>query len=1175
MSTGPHPANVKDNQQATMSSKEKKSSSQSKNQTPVLMPTDSFPQKPCARNTPMLSIQPHHTEISTDRPLVSGRLLLHIPKLATKRFHFVSLALHLRLKESIAWTRQDLITFEIEKQNWSQTVWDKKLMLPFQDRIVDESDEPHVAVVMEPSKSKSRIAIEAEEWRWEWLMPVTDNEVRPESFEGSMGNVWYELEAKCLFRWDDIDNEGNLETGEPLQMVETVYGTMVGQGSNRSTGTAILEGSTRKAKSLAQAFGKLRMGSKSKKVQQPGDFKVGNQHDEFIKRSLQQRNDIMQQLNASNDVLAENKGDLLVASSWNQSTPHLGMQLQDSVETSEPTPFLVRKLIKLYFIKPPPSISLGSPFFLPPPSMALPTLPGTRRLKAIVPGARIQVQVQIPSLIPTPGYARTSQLVPDHKKGVLVPSKNNVQQTQQSQNHHFYHNLHFHHHHHSDNQQIDQKSLDSFQVALTVRRVTMAEINKDDLLKKRFLSSTGPSFISPFASTGQSQSTNAETALGKKNLHGSSLSSSSLTDQSNTGTERTENWDRLKDEQTWRKEIRVRKVRCEFWQKESYRIPAQKSGEPEASRIVKYPLGPMYTYSEKEQEEGKARTSLYLSSQPAQLQQDALKQGSSASFDPGVVGGGTSDEKERQVPSSPTLNTTNISLQAPVAPYASVRKGSDASLHAPPKLSSGVPECANASNSTQPFMLLFPVRMDSPKLRQTFSWPSAETPAPLYNQSLDVSSYPMPRGLTGSSGDNFPSTQALYQMAMIGTANDASAGASTGEAKLPSAPSGPRDIAQSSHPLYSRNLNQLQGHGFSSASTRTRIEIKHYLILRLSIDLLEFEGELDPDDELDLRAIEEQQLQQVKKKQVLSAYQGASVVPGFNSNSATSTDSYHDRSMTGFPNTNSKSTSTAAPKSEDYDDLDDHSRGPRLHRSNSGGDESLYSQSNSLLGVVYDFEGRCASKDSHETLKSSSFSSGGLSLLSEGPAVGALGAIGEKTSSPGLETIVNPLAGGGGQSTLQHQVDAGPLSHFVEPSSRSSTLIRHRSPAVTVQKLKDFVIRVPINVVTQVDDPCCIGTSDGANAAEIGINTAITETTSGSHYSDEATLSRAMTEFDSEHRSITTAYSSEIASTDSSSYQGFSMDMGHEKVQRHHFRAGPHEEESPEYVEGQFLVDQE
>lgn len=176
----------------------------------------------------MLSFQPHHTEISTDRPSVSGRLLLHIPKIPHKKFHFVSLTLHLRLKEAIGWTRQDLVTFELEKQGWSQTVWDKKIQLAFQDRQEEEGDEVYVAVVREPSKHSNseslgagRIEVPADEWRWEWLLPVTDKEVRPESFEGSMGNVWYELEAKCLFRWDDVDQDGNTKASGALYATES------------------------------------------------------------------------------------------------------------------------------------------------------------------------------------------------------------------------------------------------------------------------------------------------------------------------------------------------------------------------------------------------------------------------------------------------------------------------------------------------------------------------------------------------------------------------------------------------------------------------------------------------------------------------------------------------------------------------------------------------------------------------------------------------------------------------------------------------------------------------------------------------------------------------------------------------------------------------------------------
>lgn len=177
-------------------------------------PNNPSPHKPTARNTPMLSFQPHHTDISTEHPSVSGRIFLHIPKLAGKKFHFVSLALHLRLKEAISWTRQDLDTFETEKQSWAQTVWDKKVQLAFRDRQVEEGDDSF-AVVNEPKAGGRLVDVAADEWRWEWLVPVTEHEVRPESFEGSIGTVWYELEAKCLFRWDELGPDGTVESVHP------------------------------------------------------------------------------------------------------------------------------------------------------------------------------------------------------------------------------------------------------------------------------------------------------------------------------------------------------------------------------------------------------------------------------------------------------------------------------------------------------------------------------------------------------------------------------------------------------------------------------------------------------------------------------------------------------------------------------------------------------------------------------------------------------------------------------------------------------------------------------------------------------------------------------------------------------------------------------------------------
>lgn len=165
------------------------------------------PHRPSARNTPTLTFQPHYTEISTDRPSVSGRLVLHIPKIRGKAFEFVSLTLTLRLKESIAWTRQDLTKFEIQKESWSQVAWEKTIPLHFQDKQVEEGEETVVSTknnpVLAATSPSPKISTElpADEWRWEWLMPVTRDEVWPESFEGSMGMVWYEMEAKCHFRW--------------------------------------------------------------------------------------------------------------------------------------------------------------------------------------------------------------------------------------------------------------------------------------------------------------------------------------------------------------------------------------------------------------------------------------------------------------------------------------------------------------------------------------------------------------------------------------------------------------------------------------------------------------------------------------------------------------------------------------------------------------------------------------------------------------------------------------------------------------------------------------------------------------------------------------------------------------------------------------------------------------
>ncbi|KAF9213934.1 hypothetical protein BGZ59_004598 [Podila verticillata] len=105
--------------------------------------------------------------------------------------------------------------------------------------------------------------------------------------------------------------------------------------------------------------------------------------------------------------------------------------------------------------------------------MALPNLPDTRRLKAIIPGARIQVQIQIPNIIPIPGYAQTSQLVPCSKTGGLVPVKGAIISPNLSDR---YFGYSMKGKIADGTQRADPRYPDNFQVALTVRKVTQSDI---------------------------------------------------------------------------------------------------------------------------------------------------------------------------------------------------------------------------------------------------------------------------------------------------------------------------------------------------------------------------------------------------------------------------------------------------------------------------------------------------------------------------------------------------------------------------------------------------------------------------------------------------------------------------------------------------------------------------
>ncbi|KAG0369930.1 hypothetical protein BGX24_002233 [Mortierella sp. AD032] len=1239
--SGAAPFNDKDGRHSIALIKEKKTQSLHRSQEAVLLtPHDVVPQKPSARNTPMISFQPHHTEISTDRPSVSGRLFLHIPKIPGKKFRFVSLTLELRLKEAMSWTRQDLVTFEIEKQNWSQTVWERRIMLNYQDRQVEEGDEPYVAVIKEPSSKnhQGRIEIAADEWRWEWLMPVTEKEVRPESFEGSMGNVWYELEAKCLFRWDDVDHDGNvIPSTDGLQHTyETNSGSMAGHGTDRGPAASLLkvvEASTAKSKSLAQVLGKLRVGGKSKKIQTTGDFSPADQHDQYIKESLRARKNSMPQGGgvSSHAGTGAHREGLHSVTSRTQSSPHLST-LSGSDSQAEHPPFLIRKVLKLYFIKPPPNTSSNPAFFLPPPSMALPTLPGTRRLKAIIPGARIQVQIQIPSLIPIRGYAQTSQLVPDKKGGLVLSKYASQQQQQHHHHHHHHHHLLPHHHHHSHNThtlEIDSGYLDNFQAALTVRKVTQKEINNNDLLKKRYHSAAvGINSTSVFASVGDSHN-NGSTNTGRKRLQSANFSSADHNGQYAAGTRGDDgvghaSGSPVSAERPWRKDILVRKVKCEFWQKESCRFPSSSSDSP--ARSVNVTSGATNVGED-------PRKSVHQNSNSTMAMSPILKTTS--------------------LPSQSTLSAPPSPLQAPTLPQTFDRKGSNASQY--PSMISSQPRTSMSSShasrpllsqshpspsqGSKPFMLLIPIPLDSPKLRQTFAWPSAETPAPTSSNSCEFAPIPMPRTMPGVS-------PATYNVANIDTGLAAAAAfiPSVAGDSPRSSKSGPIGDELVGGPSVAGHHRHHHGHNRShqtpaakANATRSRIEVKHYLSFRLSIDMLEYEGELDQDEDLDLEALEEQQLQQIRDRQELSAYRPnaahnpmvlprvgttalSSMVPASGASSVASSicassfplsplpnsstqghEGQNERSKQGgntlsgatimnaaavatpgaslaISNHTSNAISiTTTPTTTSTDGITaflppmtflNSTAGlldmrPELdtdtscnHRHQGHGSGSSHQRNSAIINdpfpsaellafpqppfaSPYDRQQRRGSNASQGTVKSTSTTDSNHHhhLQPANLIAGALGALKKKVSSSALNSIVNVVspatlppvpalpqslsAAGTAVSLSSQQLHPSQNHHHHHhPQQRSHRL----HPVPTVHKLKDFVIRVPITVVVQVEDLARVGTAmvDGADSATqtTGASATMTETLDGSHESEVGTILTADLRSNEEERSF-------------------------------------------------------
>jgi hypothetical protein len=129
---------------------------------------------------------------------------------------------------------------------------------------------------------------------------------------------------------------------------------------------------------------------------------------------------------------------------------------------------------------------------------------------------------------------------------------------------------------------------------------------------------------------------------------------------------------------------------------------------------------------------------------------------------------------------------------------------------------------------------------------------------------------------------------------------------------------------------------------------------------------------------------------------------------------------------------------------------------------------------------------------------------------------GALGALKKKVSTSALNSIVNVVTPAVltpvpalPQSLSASNSTASPMSSQQHHPQNRPHQRTHRT-APTVHKLKDFVIRVPITVVIQVEDLARVGTAriDGADSVTqtTGASATVTESMDGSHESETGTI---------------------------------------------------------------------
>ncbi|KAF9283240.1 hypothetical protein BGZ68_005479 [Mortierella alpina] len=941
-----------------------------------------------------------------------------------------------------------------------------------------------------------------DEWRWEWLIPVTKHGARPESFEGAMAT-------------------------------------------------------TNTAKSIASVFGKLKAGTKDrpeikeKNLHAVGDFVLGTQHDEYMRDSIKKA---QQAATAAAAAAALTTGPDDDHNDVRHTTLLSGQHrktcdgLDSTGETRpkapsgipEPIPFLVRKVIKLHFSRPPQGSSSRAGYFLPPPSMALPTLPSTRRLKAIIPGAKIQVQIQVPSIIPIPGYAQTSLLVPSSKTGGLVSKAKRCDGggdpgllgTGTA-----FRDQYIGHHAGKDAKmnrlpsRLDPRYPDNFQVALTIRKVTKHDINKSDILRRRYENAE----VEAKTLAKHTNSCNAEES-GSQGLPRTRLLSGTCTKFTQPKSAYTPGWGTLpcerkrddgatctnldckrKDEvletasKVCRREIRVRKIKCEFWQKESCRIPTDEA----PSRSVKLPLAPVFIYSEKEQEKER------MGGMAAYHQNSAYR----GPFD-------STDVRPSKLapPQGLAMSTTHncyddAGLSTPISPAAKNITATDCShtpspLKPPPPFNAGERKgslgsifstslqrsaCSSpairptsvvlTSSSTSPspatnhpFMLLIPVPLNSPNLRQTYDWPSSEMPSPILPSAYD---YAMPGSLISETGLG------------LGSELDSTSQATTQDAG--------ETVSFGVDGYISPTLP-------NTSAVKARIVVKHHLSFRLSIDVLEYEGEYEQED-MDLEAIEEQQLQRARSRQAISVGSHSGSIANFDLGLSDLKGSCSTpEETTGCRGGAEEQHATAAdvkfasgisiPPFErtgvniSHGNSDQPHLQPALSFFNSAAglldldeDDGHPLQEPALLGLSCALPAqRRGSQGSLGTVRSNYSSNSGTATSASLMRAQTCNSV--SGASSGGSSVLYPLAdvssgsGGGGGSgglmagaigVLKKKASFSGLAsalgttstsiatHHLQPRQQPSQASISQNRAV-VRKLKDFVIRVPITVVIQVDE---------------------------------------------------------------------------------------------------------